>query len=353
MSSTADKWASRAWWAAAAVAAWWMVNHLAGVLLPFFVAWLLAYLCYPVVRFAQTRLRIRHRVPAVLLTMLAVLAAVAAVVWVTIPPMVGQAEKAAALLGHWLRQTTHTGDLSAWAAAWVADNKDAIADFFRSRSFADGVKAALPQVSSLLGTAAGAVVGAGAALLTLLYMFFILVDYEEIATKWVGLVPKGRRAFCIELMKDVEREMNNYIRGQSLVSLCLGLLFCIGFTIIDFPMAIGFGILIGVLNLVPYLHTVALVPAVFLSMLKAADTGQNFWVVFGSAMAVFAVVQVISDMVLTPRIMGKAMRLNPAVLLLSLSVWGALLGFIGLIVALPLTTLLIAYWKRYVAERKE
>ena len=85
-------------------------------------------------------------------------------------------------------------------------------------------------------------------------------------------------------------------------------------------------------------------------MLKAADTGQNFWWVFGMAVAVFAIVQIISDMVVTPKIMGKAMRLNPAILLLSLSVWGALLGFIGLIIALPLTTILIAYYQRYITK---
>ena len=55
-------------------------------------------------------------------------------------------------------------------------------------------------------------------------------------------------------------------------------------------------------------------------------------------------------MIVTPKIMGKAMGLNPAILLLSLSVWGALLGFIGLIIALPLTTLLMAYWQRYVTK---
>jgi len=55
----------------------------------------------------------------------------------------------------------------------------------------------------------------------------------------------------------------------------------------------------------------------------------------------------------TPKVMGKAMGLNPAILLLSLSVWGALLGFIGLIVALPLTTLIIAYWQRYVTKEDQ
>ena len=133
----------------------------------------------------------------------------------------------------------------------------------------------------------------------------------------------------------------------------MGILFCIGFTIIGFPMAIGLGILIGILDLVPYLHTFALIPTAFLAGLKALDTGQNFWVVFGLALLVFAVVQVIIDMVVTPKIMGKQMGLNPAILLLSLSVWGALLGFIGLIVALPLTTLIMAYWQRYVTKEEQ
>ena len=64
-------------------------------------------------------------------------------------------------------------------------------------------------------------------------------------------------------------------------------------------------------------------------------------------MAVFATVQVVGDLILTPRIMGKAMGLNPAIILLSLSVWGTLMGFIGLIIALPLTTLLLSYYEQY------
>ncbi len=65
----------------------------------------------------------------------------------------------------------------------------------------------------------------------------------------------------------------------------------------------------------------------------------------------YAAVQVIQDFYLTPRIMGKAMGLNPAVILLSLSVWGSLLGFIGLIIALPLTTPLMAYYNEYIIAR--
>ena len=183
-------------------------------------------------------------------------------------------------------------------------------------------------------------------------MFFILLDYEYLTDNWIRIFPVKNRPFWRDLSKDVARELNNYIRGQGLVALCMGIMFCIGFSIIDFPMAIGMGILIGILDLVPYLHTFALIPCAFLTMLKAASTGQSFLLVFGLVIGMFCIVQVITDMIVTPKIMGKAMGLNPAILLLSLSVWGALLGFIGLIIALPLTTLIMAYWQRYVTKEK-
>jgi predicted PurR-regulated permease PerM len=144
--------------------------------------------------------------------------------------------------------------------------------------------------------------------------------------------------------------MNNYFRGQLLIATLVGVLFAIGFTIINLPVAIGLGLFIGLLNIVPYLQIIGIVPTTILVLLKSAETGQNFWVILLSAFIVFCVVQSIQDLILTPKIMGKAMRLNPAVILLSLSIWGTLLGFIGLIIALPLTSLLLSYYKRYVVK---
>ena len=68
-------------------------------------------------------------------------------------------------------------------------------------------------------------------------------------------------------------------------------------------------------------------------------------------MAVYVIVQVIQDLFLVPKIMGKTMGLNPAIILLSLSIWGSLFGFIGLIIALPLTTLVLSYYNRYILEK--
>lgn len=327
-------------------------NYLSSVLLPFFIAWFFAYLLYPVVKFIENKMHIKVRALSIIIAMLLAIGVIGGVIWLIIPPMIDQFDKLGDVLTRWLHQTTHTNNLTALIKEWLQDNQSQIEHFLKSKDFSDTIKSAMPKVFSVVGQTANIIISIAASMITLLYMFFILLDYETLTANWIRIFPKKSRPFWHELMNDVERELNNYIRGQGMVALCMGIMFCIGFTIIGFPMAIGLGILIGIMDLVPYLHTFALIPTAFLAMLKAADTGQNFWIVFGLAFLVFCIVQVITDMVVTPKIMGKAMGLNPAILLLSLSIWGALLGFLGLIVALPLTTLLIAYWQRYVTREK-
>ena len=331
----------------------WALNYLSSVLLPFFIAWFLAYLCYPLVIFIERRLHIRIRAIAILLTMLLFLLSVVAIIYLIIPPMFGQMEKVSDIITQWLQVKTHTNNLTRSIQDWLIQNQSEIERFFRSRDFSDAMKTAMPRVFNLLGQTATVIIGIVGSLITLLYMFFILMDYEYLTKSWIKIFPKSTRPFWSELMSDVAQALNNYIRGQGTVAFLMGLMFCIGFTLMDFPMAIGLGILIGLMDLVPYLHTFALIPTAFLAMLKASETGQSFWVVFGMAVGLFIVVQIITDMIVTPKVMGKAMGLNPAVLLLSLSIWGALLGFIGLIIALPATTLIMAYWQRYVTHEHE
>ncbi|WP_456103778.1 AI-2E family transporter [Prevotella sp.] len=330
-----------------------IINILSEVLLPFFIAWLIAYLLYPIVKFIQYKLHVPGRALSIVLTFLLAIAVIAAIFLFIVPPMLEQGDKFMTIVNRYLHETTHTNDLSTMVKEWIKNNQNQIESFVKSQDFQNTIKTAMPKVFSVIGQTASIVISIIASCITLLYAFFILLDYETLTNNWIKIFPKNARPFWAGLAKDAERELNNYIRGQGLVSLCMGVLFCIGFTIIDFPIAIGMGILIGVLNLVPYLHTFALIPTVFLALLKAADTGQNFWIIFASALIVFAVVQVLMDMIITPKIMGKAMGLNPAILLLSLSIWGALLGFIGLIIALPLTTLIIAYWQRYVTKEAD
>ena len=185
-------------------------------------------------------------------------------------------------------------------------------------------------------------------MIVFLYVVFVMIDYNRLGRGMRGMVPPRWRRTVFSIGHDIETSMNQYFRGQALVALLVGVLFSIGFLIIGLPMAIVLGLFIGVLNLVPYLQLISIVPTALLCLIYAAGAHTSFWTIFGESIVVYAVVQVIQDMILVPKIMGKVMGLNPAIILLSLSVWGSLLGFIGLIIALPLTTLLLSYYDRYV-----
>ena len=330
-----------------------VTNYLSSVLLPFFIAWLLAYLLYPIVKFVQNRLHVPGRALSIIVTLLFVIGVIAGIIYLIIPPMIEQFEKLGELVTRYLHETTHIKNFPLAIRNWIDENGGEIQKFFENKEVTDAIRKAMPRLFDVITQTATVIISIITSMVTLIYLFFSRLDYETLSAGFIRMFPKKSRPFWRSLMDDVETQLDSYVRGQSLVALCIGILFCIGFTIIGFPMAIGLGILIGLLSLVPYLHGFAFIPMILLSALKAVDTGENFWIIFGSAVIVFVVVQAITDMVLTPKIMGKAMGLNPAILLLSLSVWGALLGFIGLIVALPLTTLLIAYYKRYVVKEEE
>ena len=347
---TFDRAARWALMAIAAIGLYLLVSKLSSVLLPFFIGWLIAYLLYPVVKFVQFKLHVASRVVSIIITFIFVGLLAAIVLYFIIPPMIGQFQRLGPLVIKYLNQQSASGDFSGMVRDWLNEHREKVTEFLSSRDFIDAVKTALPKLFTFVGETANLAFSIFASFITLLYTFFILLDYEYLTDNWIRIFPKSSRPFWKDLMLDVERALNNYIRGQGQVAFWMGVMFSIWFWIIGLPMPIGMGILIGIMDMVPYLHTFAIIPTAFLAMLKAADTGQNFWVLFGLALLGFIIVQVITDMFTTPRIMGSAMGLNPAVLLLSLSVWGALLGFIGLIIALPLTTIIIAYYQRYVTK---
>ncbi|MDE6424146.1 MAG: AI-2E family transporter, partial [Muribaculaceae bacterium] len=188
-------------------------------------------------------------------------------------------------------------------------------------------------------------------LIVILYVIFIMLDYERIMLSFQQLVPLRHRERTFQVASDIKNAMNRYFRGQFVIAFLVGILFAIGFLIIGLPMGVILGLFIGMLNMVPYLQLISLPITAVLCIVCTASTGVDFWVIFWESMAVYIVVQCVQDLYLTPKIMGKAMGLNPAIILLSLSVWGSLLGFMGLIIALPLTTLLLSYYNQYVVNQ--
>ncbi|MDE5740164.1 MAG: AI-2E family transporter [Bacteroidaceae bacterium] len=329
-----------------------LIDRLSSVLIPFFVAWLIAYLLYPIVRFIQYRCRVKSRVASIILTLLLIVGILTGVCYLIIPPILEEIGHLKNIIVEYATTDSTVTSVASEVESFIKHriDIDQIVQALTIQDMAQIAEEKLTQFVSLVSSSVSAIVGVVASLISIIYLFFILVDYELMAEGLFKLVPPSKRSIVRGVMSDLENGMNGYFRGQTLIAMCVGVLFCIGFLIIDFPLAIPLGLFIGLLNLVPYLQIVGFIPTLMLAMLKAHATGDSFWGIILSALIVFCVVQAIQDWILTPRIMGKVTGLNAAVILLSLSVWGSLLGFIGLIIALPLTTLLVSYYKRYVLE---
>lgn len=332
--------------------AYLLLRRLRSVLTPFFVAWLIAYLLYPIVCFFQYKCRLRSRALSILVTLVLLCTVFGTASYFIIPPVIEEVVRLKDIVVHYVSTDSTATSVTYQIETFIKRNID-LNDITSMMTFTDVssfLEQRVPQLVHIVRGSLSAVIGLISSLIAIIYMFFILLDYEAMSRGLHGMVPAGHRGFVSAIMKDVEDGMNAYFRGQSIIALLVGIMFAIGFAIIDFPLAIPLGLFIGFLNLVPYLQTLGVIPAIILALLKAHDTGQSFWGIILAAFVVFVVVQSIQDWVLTPRIMGKVTGLNAAVILLSLSVWGSLLGFVGLIIALPLTTLLVSYYKRYVLE---
>ncbi len=334
----------------------WLVNYLRGVLLPFCVGCLIAYLFEPFVQYNRELLRLKGRVAAVFVTLFEMAFFFVALCYVLVPMVVRESSQMAVMLKEY----------SSGSSSSIPFVPEELHDFLKrnldfeliaskltreewKRMIEEGLAASWTVISGSVSL----IVSLVSWVIVLLYVVFVMIDYERISAGFMRMVRPKYRPIVSRIGGDMKRSMNRYFRGQALVCLIVGVLFSIGFSIIGLPMAVVLGMFIGLLNMVPYLQLISIPVAVLLCIVSSMTGGTPFWPLFWEAMAVYVVVQVLQDLIITPKIIGKAMSMNPAIIFLSLSIWGALLGLIGLIIAIPLTTLLLTYYDEYIIRRAE
>lgn len=331
----------------------YLLNLLKDVLLPFIVACLVAYMLEPVVKWNLRWTRMKSRFFPVILTLLEFAAAIAIFCAIFVPYLISETSEMSRMIRTYTTTQANIPHISQSIHDFIRDNIDfnEVSKMLSREEWKELIKNTLSSSWSFLSSSFSFIMGVFSWLIVVLYTFFIMLDYQRIMLGFKKLIPMRHRKQALKVLHDIETAMNRYFRGQFLIASCVGILFSIGFLIIGLPMGVVLGIFIGVLNMVPYLQLISLPITAILCIVCTVSTGTDFWLIFWESMAVYVVVQCIQDLILTPKIMGKAMGLNPAIILLSLSVWGALLGFMGLIIALPLTTLLLSYYDTYVAKQ--
>ncbi len=335
------------WTLVAALLAWALIA-LGPILTPFVAAGILAYVLAPGVRWLQT-----HRVPRVAAALLVILIAILALlaVLLILVPITQQevalirkqfpalAASISERLLPWVNQTLglslklDIASLREWLAGQLADSgEDWLATLFGyARS---GWGAAL----QVLGTV----------FLVPVVLFYLLTDWPELIARARTLIPPRWVEPIDGVLHETDALLGQYLRGQILVMLALAVWFSLALLVAGFDLWLPIGVLSGLLIFIPYLGFAAgFVFALIAGMLQLGPLAGLAWVA-----GIYGIAQVVESTWLTPRLVGERIGLHPVAVIFALLAFGALFGFVGVLLALPLAAIaavglrrLLAAWK--------
>jgi predicted PurR-regulated permease PerM len=200
-------------------------------------------------------------------------------------------------------------------------------------------KAAEPlgaALSFIVGETLGAVGAILGAVMVPVLAFYLLYDFDRMTASIRDLIPPRTRPFVVDLAREVDEVMSQFIRGQLLVMIILGVLYAVGYSIVGVRLAILIGVFAGLLAFIPYVGSaLALVLALLMCALDFQGWTQIIWVV-----VVYGVIQILEGFVITPKIVGDKVGLASIWVLLALLVAGEVFGFMGVLLAVPAAAVL-------------
>ena len=329
----------------------WILNYLSAVLAPFFAAFLMAYIFEPLVCKIQNK--VKYRVVAVAIVILMMVLVIGGAMWIFIPMVVGEIRHLGVLIQKLFSDSTWMERLSAfvpqdlWREFRSLISWDKVAVAMQSLDFWNAAQSVagkvLPSAWGVVTKTSSLVMWLSGVGLIFMYLVFIMLDMPKLRKGVKNLFPTRYKQGASEFAMEMDRFMGSYFRAQSFVALSVGILYAIGFGVIGLPMGVAFGLFSGALNMIPYLQLTTIPLALLLAVVYALEKGMPFWEVAIIVLVIYLVVQLIQDTILVPKIVGSSMNLPPVGILLSLSIWGKLLGFLGLIVAIPFTCLCLVY----------
>jgi predicted PurR-regulated permease PerM len=166
--------------------------------------------------------------------------------------------------------------------------------------------------------------------------YYLLVSFDNIRAGAIDLIPPYVRQPVLAKLREIDLVLSGFVRGQLTIALLLGILYTIGFVLIGIDLAVVLGVLSGVLWIIPYVGTLfGLITGSLMALVKYGDLSHVLYVI-----GWIAAVQLVEGYVLTPRIVGHAVGLHPVVYMMALIVGANLFGFVGLLVAIPVTAVL-------------
>ncbi|MBX3742359.1 MAG: AI-2E family transporter [Akkermansiaceae bacterium] len=193
------------------------------------------------------------------------------------------------------------------------------------------------------------------------YLFFFLKDSASIRSHWHDYVPLKASRFKTELvstLQEINRYLISFFRGQVLVAAIDGILVGIALQIYGLPYGFMIGVFMAILGVIPYIgNIICLIPACIIAYLHGQNADLPFdmsrWAYVGGVVVIFVVVQQINSLVTAPKIVGDSVGLHPLTVIFSMLFWSLVLGgFVGALLAVPLTAAVKVLFRRYIWERQ-
>ncbi|MGI9023992.1 MAG: AI-2E family transporter [Burkholderiaceae bacterium] len=308
---------------------------LAPVLTPFLLAAILGYILNPGVDWLAKR-----RVPrwlASLLMLLLLLAMVIFLVLIIVPVLQKEflqaREKLPGLLAR--MQTGLAPRLSSWFGIDVELNAQVVRAFVAEHFAVESVaKSALAYLR--IGGAA-ALSWAATAFLALIVLFYLLIDWHMVWSRFATLVPRGVHARVGTMTGEIDHVLSKFLRGQLLVMLVLAVYYSAALAVARFEIALPVGILTGLLVFIPY---VGFFTGLVLALLAATLQFGNLYG-FLAVAVIYGLGQVLETVILVPRLVGESIGLHPIAVIFALLAFGELFGFFGILLALPVSAVLV------------
>jgi predicted PurR-regulated permease PerM len=180
--------------------------------------------------------------------------------------------------------------------------------------------------------------------------FYLLLDWDNMIAKIDDLLPRDHAPVVRKIFNDIDATLASFVRGQGTVCLILGAYYAISLMIVGLNFGLVVGFIAGIVSFIPYVG--AIVGGVLSIGLALFQFWGDWWMI-AAVFAVFQVGQILEGNVLTPMLIGNSVGLHPVWLILALSVFGSIFGFIGLLVAVPLAASLGVVIRYIAAQYKD
>lgn len=321
------------------------------VIWPIAIAGILALMLRPVVALMVERLRVR-RLAAVILLYGAVLVGSAGLVLAVAPAVISQLFDFIAYVPT-LWQNTVT-----WAESHFPEWIEAGRRHFENPTVRSATESLAQQAQEMTSHLVPALRKAGAGLFGIfgviaalaiipVYLFFFLISGTDDPTRTLprhlGFLRPSQREDVVFLVREFIGIVVAFFRGQLLIGLIMGVLLAIGFSLTGLKFGLALGVIVGLLNIIPYLGSILGLAVVLPLALLQPDGGAGLMV---ACIGVFVAVQAIESWLLTPRIMGDQTGLHPVAIIFAVFFWGhAFGGVLGMLLAVPLTAFFVTAWR--------